>query len=142
MISGWRRQRRTSNFASSNSIVSPVRSPLGRVQADASCIGPPELDSVGAPSSLTPLSQSTIGSRCHSIARNTMTSGITARIEERMERRLGRGLGSLLGSNDSFEGQKQAHELPLDAIRPNPHQPRRTFDPVALEELTESIRRH
>lgn len=59
-----------------------------------------------------------------------------------MERRLGRGLGSLLGSNESFEDQKKAHELPLDAIRPNPHQPRHTFDPLALEELTESIRRH
>src|SRR4029079_17464167 len=59
-----------------------------------------------------------------------------------MERRLGRGLGSLLGTSDSFEEQKKAGELPLDAIRPNPHQPRRTFDPVALEELTESIRRH
>lgn len=30
--------------------------------------------------------------------------------------------------------------LPLGAIAPNPHQPRRDFDPVALDELTESIR--
>lgn len=30
--------------------------------------------------------------------------------------------------------------LPLDQIRPNPDQPRRTFDPQALEELADSIR--
>ncbi len=59
-----------------------------------------------------------------------------------MERRLGRGLGSLLGGSDPLERQEQVRELPLDAIRPNPHQPRRTFDPVALEELRDSIRRH
>lgn len=32
--------------------------------------------------------------------------------------------------------------LPAKAIRPNPTQPRRSFDPAALEELTQSIRRH
>ena len=31
---------------------------------------------------------------------------------------------------------------PARAIRPNPAQPRRVFDPGALEELTDSIRRH
>lgn len=30
--------------------------------------------------------------------------------------------------------------LPLDSIRPNPHQPRRYFDPDSLEELANSIR--
>lgn len=30
--------------------------------------------------------------------------------------------------------------LPLDAIQPNPDQPRRSFDQPALEELAESIR--
>ena len=30
--------------------------------------------------------------------------------------------------------------LPLDAIRPNPDQPRRSFDPEGLEELADSIR--
>lgn len=59
-----------------------------------------------------------------------------------MERRLGRGLGSLLGNSEPLEAQEKVQELPLEAIRPNPHQPRRTFDPVALEELTESIRSH
>ncbi len=30
--------------------------------------------------------------------------------------------------------------LPVHSIRPNPHQPRRIFDPTALEELADSIR--
>ena len=32
--------------------------------------------------------------------------------------------------------------LPVDAIRPNPAQPRRVFQEEALEELSASIRRH
>jgi ParB family chromosome partitioning protein len=55
------------------------------------------------------------------------------------KRGLGRGLGALLGSEvePSTEG---ALEIPLDRVRPNPRQPRRQFDPAALNELTESIR--
>lgn len=59
-----------------------------------------------------------------------------------MERRLGRGLGSLLGASPSLDVQKGSREVPLDQIRPNPHQPRKTFDPAALEELAHSIQRH
>ena len=59
-----------------------------------------------------------------------------------MERRLGRGLGSLLSNTGSDEVQSASHELPLDRIRPNPHQPRKTFELGALEELADSIRRH
>jgi ParB family chromosome partitioning protein len=59
-----------------------------------------------------------------------------------MERRLGRGLGSLLGNSSVLEDQKRAQDLPLEVIRPNPFQPRKTFDPAALEELADSIRRH
>jgi ParB family transcriptional regulator, chromosome partitioning protein len=59
-----------------------------------------------------------------------------------MERRLGRGLGSLLGQSGSVEGQNAGTELSIEAIRPNPHQPRKTFDQTALEELSDSIRRH
>jgi len=32
--------------------------------------------------------------------------------------------------------------LPARAIRPNPAQPRKVFDPEALAELTESVRSH
>ena len=56
-----------------------------------------------------------------------------------MERRLGRGLGSLLSGPTAGE---RPTELPLDALRPNPYQPRRSFDPAALEELAQSLRRH
>jgi ParB family chromosome partitioning protein len=56
-----------------------------------------------------------------------------------MERRLGRGLGSLLSQPAATEAP---HEVELRRIRPNPNQPRRTFDPDALEELRNSIREH
>lgn len=59
-----------------------------------------------------------------------------------MERRLGRGLGSLLGTSAPSEGQLATEPLPLTALRPNPQQPRKAFDPSALAELTDSIRRH
>lgn len=37
---------------------------------------------------------------------------------------------------------KGARELPLDKIQPDPNQPRTRFDPAALEELAQSIRKH
>jgi ParB family chromosome partitioning protein len=33
-------------------------------------------------------------------------------------------------------------EVPVASIRPNPHQPRRTFEPTALQELADSIQTH
>lgn len=61
-----------------------------------------------------------------------------------MERRLGRGLGSLLGNKEEQQASLvvPSSELPVESIRPNPHQPRRTFEDAALQELAESIRRH
>lgn len=62
-----------------------------------------------------------------------------------MERRLGRGLGSLLrevSAERSQDADSPASELPLDRLRPNPHQPRQTFDPDGLDELVQSIRAH
>ena len=65
-----------------------------------------------------------------------------------MERRLGRGLGSLLGGSTADLPAKAPEtpapdaELSILEIRPNPHQPRETFDPEGLEELRDSIRRH
>ena len=77
---------------------------------------------------------------------------------------LGRGLGALgLGKNVIVTGAASAEasaaravsttappapqpgtpaELPVEAIAPNPFQPRREFDEAALEELRESIVRH
>jgi len=40
------------------------------------------------------------------------------------------------------EGAQLVVNLPLDSIKPNPHQPRRSFDPVALQELADSILEH
>lgn len=59
-----------------------------------------------------------------------------------MERRLGRGLGSLLGQLSSAEGHQTPNKLPIEELRPNPHQPRRVFEPEALAELRDSIRNH
>src|SRR6185295_9974236 len=59
-----------------------------------------------------------------------------------MELLLGRGLGSLLGGATLSDTPPGPTELPIDRIRPNPSQPRKTFDPSALEELAASIRTH
>jgi ParB family transcriptional regulator, chromosome partitioning protein len=51
---------------------------------------------------------------------------------------LGRGLGALIPQ----AGGVGLRELPVDAIRPNPWQPRTHFDEQELEELAQSIREH
>jgi ParB family chromosome partitioning protein len=53
------------------------------------------------------------------------------------KRGLGRGLGALLGESRPTTGLTA---IPVDAVRPNPNQPRKTFDAVALGELEQSIR--
>lgn len=63
----------------------------------------------------------------------------------RRGRGLGRGLASLIPDStfgdDSTTGS--AYRLvPLDEVKPNPHQPRESFDPDDLESLAESIRHH
>jgi ParB family chromosome partitioning protein len=57
------------------------------------------------------------------------------------KRGLGRGLGALLGDANPISREKPqgASEIPIDAIVPNPHQPRTTFDSDALEGLRSSI---
>jgi len=57
---------------------------------------------------------------------------------------LGRGLGSLLGEMDvaynmDLPENNDFLEIKLDEIELNPYQPRKTFDKVKLEELSESI---
>ncbi|MBE3550065.1 MAG: Chromosome (plasmid) partitioning protein ParB [Brockia lithotrophica] len=54
---------------------------------------------------------------------------------------LGRGLDALLPTLEVREGEEVV-QIPLDAVRPNPYQPRRTFDAQSLEELAASIREH
>jgi ParB family chromosome partitioning protein len=55
---------------------------------------------------------------------------------------LGRGLGALIPTGPEQEQATGARfeELPLDAIEPNPRQPREVFDEDALAELVTSVR--
>jgi ParB family chromosome partitioning protein len=58
------------------------------------------------------------------------------------KRGLGRGLDALLGperAGNAASGNGLV-EIRVDAIRPNPRQPRKTFAPAALAELEQSIR--
>jgi ParB family transcriptional regulator, chromosome partitioning protein len=63
-----------------------------------------------------------------------------------MNRRgLGRGLDALLGSasavaTPTVEGSETLTEIPVDQIEVNPRQPRKDFDPTALDELARSLR--
>jgi ParB family chromosome partitioning protein len=63
-----------------------------------------------------------------------------------LPRRLGRGLGGLIqstvGAEPTAEEVQAAGELPVADIRPNPYQPRRVFDDVALRDLQASIAEH
>jgi ParB family chromosome partitioning protein len=61
------------------------------------------------------------------------------------KQKLGRGLDALLGEIDEAyenEGSQKDSvlEIPLKDIRPNPFQPRKSFDETALFELAESIK--
>jgi len=62
---------------------------------------------------------------------------------------LGRGLGAILSEvAEAYEKEipdsegNSVVEIDLDAIRPNPFQPRRVFDDRSLKELADSIKRH
>jgi ParB family chromosome partitioning protein len=69
---------------------------------------------------------------------------------------LGKGLGAILEEvGQAYESElaenqglpegdlgEEVRELSVDAIDPNPYQPRKDFDPEKLAELGESIRRH
>jgi ParB family chromosome partitioning protein len=57
-------------------------------------------------------------------------------------RALGRGLAALIPEPDADERRAPAAagEVPLDALEPNPYQPRLSIDPARLAELAASIR--
>lgn len=72
---------------------------------------------------------------------------------EQKKKALGRGLEQLFSSEvldfDSFESNimetakdSDIKEIPVADIRPNPYQPRKTFDQEALDELAESIKNY
>ena len=53
----------------------------------------------------------------------------------------GRGLDALIDTSDvKTEGSSNLNEIAIDQIEPNPDQPRRDFDPEALQELANSIK--
>jgi ParB family chromosome partitioning protein len=56
---------------------------------------------------------------------------------------MGRGLAAILSSTQPGEGgapHPELRELPVELIKPNPHQPRTRFDETALVALAESLR--
>ena len=64
--------------------------------------------------------------------------------EKEKRSHLGRGLAALFGDSEDLPGQiepgRAATSLPLEHLHPNRYQPRRQFDPEALDELADSIR--
>jgi ParB family transcriptional regulator, chromosome partitioning protein len=80
-------------------------------------------------------------------------------MKEKPRSRLGRGISSLMSVSEERVAESFAEEvprdkemtpavsdiagtqeIPLDHISPNPHQPRRTFDSIALNQLAESLK--
>ena len=70
---------------------------------------------------------------------------------EQKKKALGKGLEELFSSEvldfDTFESnimetaeENDIKEIPVSEIRPNPYQPRKTFNEEALNELAESIK--
>jgi ParB family chromosome partitioning protein len=56
------------------------------------------------------------------------------------QRGLGRGLTALIPTGDAIDGSEDVYrEVPVDAIHPNPNQPRTAFDEAALVTLTKSV---
>jgi ParB family chromosome partitioning protein len=58
------------------------------------------------------------------------------------KRRLGRGLEALLGPSSTEEAKAsgELRQVPIEAIRPNPFQPREVFDESAIADLANSLR--
>lgn len=56
-------------------------------------------------------------------------------------KRLGKGLDALIPSLHINDDDKVV-EIPLRQLRPNPYQPRKTFDDKSIEELAASIKEH
>ncbi|SFE83100.1 chromosome partitioning protein, ParB family [Paenibacillus algorifonticola] len=58
-----------------------------------------------------------------------------------MSKRLGRGLDALIPSL-SVNDDDKVIEVAITQLRPNPYQPRKTFDEQSIKELAESIKQH
>ena len=55
---------------------------------------------------------------------------------------MGRGLGALLGEEALSPQESAVTLLPLQQVEPDPNQPRKDFDPEALQTLADSIAEH
>ena len=57
------------------------------------------------------------------------------------KRGLGRGLDALIPLEDEYsDHENQVKNIPVNLVKPNPHQPRKTFDEESLNQLAQSIR--
>ncbi len=56
--------------------------------------------------------------------------------------RLGTGLSALFGEEENVLENETVQTLPISRVEPRKDQPRREFDPAAIEELAESIREY
>jgi ParB family transcriptional regulator, chromosome partitioning protein len=59
-----------------------------------------------------------------------------------MAKGLGKGINALFQNVQATQNEESVQEVKLKEIRPNPYQPRKVFDPGAIEELKESILEH
>ena len=60
---------------------------------------------------------------------------------------LGRGLSALIPDirktqSTALKATKNREEIAIEKIKPNPHQPRKHFDEISLNELAASIKEH
>ncbi|WLD93384.1 ParB/RepB/Spo0J family partition protein [Alkalihalobacillus sp. AL-G] len=58
-----------------------------------------------------------------------------------MARGLGKGINAFFPANES-ETEQEIQEIKVSEVRPNPYQPRKSFDQKAIEELRDSIETH
>jgi len=58
------------------------------------------------------------------------------------KRGLGKGLQALIPDVDEAQPSPGVVQIKVDQIEPNPHQPRKSFDPAKLAELAASIKEH
>lgn len=65
---------------------------------------------------------------------------MTRNSKEPKKKGLGRGLEALFEESPQVQEAEEVEEISLDEIRPNPYQPRKTFDDKSLKELSESIK--
>jgi len=66
----------------------------------------------------------------------------TAMADEAARSRLGRGLAALIGDDETppMERARGQRKVPVEALRPNPRNPRQAFSDAELDELASSVR--